>query len=203
MANCLVLVRHARPSPDYTGRLVGASDLPLDSAGRVQAAALAARIGPLAPACSFCSPLLRCRQTAEAIGLATPLEIDRDLREIDFGRWENRRFEQVAAEEPELVRRWAAFAPDFAFPGGEGLAAFVARVGAAADRLTSIEADTVLAVTHGGVIRTMICHLLGLEPRNYVLFEVDYAAVVILHCFGGKGVLAFPSVEPAGGPRHG
>ena len=137
MANCLVLVRHARPNADYTGRLVGASDLPLDLAGCLQAAALADRIRPLAPARSFCSPMMRCRQTAEAIGLATPLEIDGDLREIDFGRWENRRFEQVAAEEPELVQRWAAFASDFAFPGGEGLAAFVARVGAAADRLAS------------------------------------------------------------------
>ena len=58
-----------------------------------------------------------------------------------------------------------------------------------------------LAVTHGGVIRAMICHLLGLEPRNYVLFEVDYAAVVVLHLFDGKGVLAFPSVEPAAEDR--
>ncbi len=45
-----------------------------------------------------------------------PVEIDDDLREIDFGRWENRRFEEVSAAEPELVGRWAAFAPTSSFP---------------------------------------------------------------------------------------
>ena len=50
-----------------------------------------------------------------------------------------------------------------------------------------------LAVTHGGVIRAMICHLLGLEPRHYVLFEVDYAAAVVIDLFDGRGVLAVPS----------
>ncbi len=45
----------------------------------------------------------------------------------------------------------------------------------------------------------MICHLLGLERRHYVLFEVDYAAVVVLRLFNGRGVLVFPGGDiPSG-----
>jgi broad specificity phosphatase PhoE len=56
--------------------------------------------------------------------------------------------------------------------------------------LIHAEAQTVLAVTHGGVIRAMICHLLALEPRQYVAFDVPYAAMVVIDLFDGKGVLA-------------
>ena len=61
-----------------------------------------------------------------------------------------------------------------------------------------------LAVTHGGVIRTMICHLLGLEPQQYVVFEVPYAALVVIDLFDGKGVLAaLERSETARRTRHG
>jgi alpha-ribazole phosphatase len=195
MAHRLVLVRHARLEAAHVGRLVGATDPPLDAAGLRQAAALAPRIRRLAPRRCFCSPLGRCRQTAAAIAGDLEIEIDPALREIDFGRWEDRRFDDLKVEEPALVDRWAAFEFDFAFPGGESLRGFLERVQAAADRMAHDPADTVLAVTHGGAIRAIICHLLGLDPRNYVLFEVEYAAAVVLEVFDGRGVLVFPGAE--------
>ena len=76
---------------------------------------------------------------------------------------------------------------------------FLRRVYAAADRLAQTEVRTVLAVTHGGVVRTMICHLLGLEPCKYVAFDVPYAAMAVIDLFDGKGVLAAlerPDVVP-------
>ncbi len=203
MAHRLVLVRHARLGAAHVGRLVGASDPPLDAAGHQQARALAESIRRLDPQRCFCSPLERCRQTAAAIAAGLSVEIDRDLREIDFGRWENHRFEDLQAEEPALVDRWAAFEFDFAFPGGESLRGFLDRVQGAADRMARDPADTVLAVTHGGAIRAIICHLLGFEPQHYVLFEVDYAAPVVLHLFDGRGVLAFPAADGAGDAGHG
>ncbi len=109
---------------------------------------------------------------------------------------------------PTKTGRWSIAgrpsSPDFAFPGGESLQGFFERIASAADRMVRDPADTVLAVTHGGVIRAMICHLLGLEPRNYVLFAVDYAAAVVLDLFDGSGVLAFSSGDDSpGGVAHG
>ncbi len=203
MAQQLILVRHARLDAAHVGRLVGATDPPLDSSGQQQARNLAATIRRLAPQRCFCSPLERCRQTAAAIAGDLKIEIDPALREIDFGRWENCRFEDLKVAEPALVDRWAAFEFDFAFPGGESLAGFLERVRQSADRMAHDPADTVLAVTHGGAIRAIICHLLGLDPRNYVLFEVEYAAAVVLHLFDGRGVLTFPGADVPGDADHG
>ena len=46
-----------------------------------------------------------------------------------------------------------------------------------------------LVVTHGGVIRTMLCCLLGLELQKYVAFDVGYAALAVIDLFDGRGVL--------------
>lgn len=144
----------------------------------------------------------RCRQTVALLAPELPLSIDPELREIDFGQWENRRFAETAAVSPALVEQWARFDTDFTFPEGENVGQFLRRVRAAADRLIGTSADTVLAVTHGGVIRTMICHLLGLDPRKYVVFDIPYGGLAVIDLFDGKGVLAAlerPEAEVDGG----
>ncbi len=199
MAKRLLLVRHARVVADRVGRFLGATDLPLDDFGRWQCRGLAARVAELAPGRCYSSPKQRCAETAHALAGNLAIALDDDLREIDFGRWEDRSFEEIRQTDPDLVARWAAFAPDFAFPGGEGLAEFLRRVRAAADRLIAEPAETVLAVTHGGVIRAMICHLLRLDPRQYVLFHVGYAALAVIDLYDGRGVLA--ALEPNALPQ--
>ena len=204
MAQRLLLVRHGRLPADCIGRLIGATDAPLDPVGQEQARALAGRILRWAPQVCYCSPLLRCRQTAAAMVPQLPLHIEPDLREIDFGRWETRTPAEATAHDPSVMDRWAAFAPDFAFPGGEAVGDFLRRVRAAADRLIHAEPQTVLAVAHAGVIRTIICYLLGLEPVRYVAFDVPYAGIVVIDLFDGKGVLsALERPEMAqGGQSH-
>ena len=198
MAKRLVLVRHARVVADRAGRFIGATDLPLDDFGRWQCRGLAARVAEFAPDAAIPAPS-SVAPNGEALAGNLAIALDDDLREIDFGRWEDRGFEEIRQTDPDLVARWAAFAPDFAFPGGEGLAEFLRRVRAAADRLVAEPAETVLAVTHGGVIRAMICHLLRLDPRQYVLFHVGYAALAVIDLYDGRGVLA--ALEPNALPQ--
>jgi broad specificity phosphatase PhoE len=117
------------------------------------------------------------------------IKIDPDLREVDFGFWEGKTFDQIRISDPEAVNRWADFDSAFSFPGGEQLEDFLIRMQRAAASLASCPEDNVLAVTHAGVIRALLCHFLGLHPRQYVLFNVDYASLTILDLFGDKGVL--------------
>ena len=193
---CMIaLLRHAETAVRHAGRFVGSTDLPLAPEGRRKAALLASGIASMRPSRLVCSPLLRARQTAEPLGEALGMvpEIDPDLREIDFGRWEGMTFDAIRESDPEGVARWARFEPDFAFPGGESIDRFLARVRRAAKRLARLaegDAPSVLAVTHGGVIRAMICHLLGLPPRHYVLFDVRPAALAKIAVYDGGGVLS-------------
>ena len=74
----LIVVRHGRTPANAAGQLLGRRDPELDELGRAQAAAVGIAIPTAARVIS--SPLMRCRQTAEAIG--TSVEIDERLIEV-------------------------------------------------------------------------------------------------------------------------
>ena len=102
----IYIVRHGNTfdSGDTVTRVGARTDLPLSKSGRAQAEALARHFKDLAPNgfdMVFCSPLLRTRQTAEAIlsGYETAPEIStlEFLREIDYGPDENQPEDQVIA----------------------------------------------------------------------------------------------------------
>lgn len=187
MQSRLILLRHGRTG--LSGRYVGATDVPLSDEGRNQILGLRSGLGAMGIDTLLTSPMLRCTQSAGLLGLGLPVQLDPDLREIDFGRWEGKTFAEIEARDPELVRVWARGADDFCFPGGEATAEFVRRVEAVKDRLLALEAETVLLVTHGGVIRSLICSLLGLTPDKYLLFQVAKGHYTTMELYAGGGVL--------------
>ena len=74
-----IFVRHGRTEGNVRRILVGRTDIPLDELGYQQAASVAAHVGTLArPDVVVASPLLRARETAQAIAdvLDLPVEID-------------------------------------------------------------------------------------------------------------------------------
>ena len=190
MTKRVILIRHGDLGEGCSGRYIGRTDAPLSEGGKRQAAALAGELRRLNGAHVLCSPLLRTRETAEmALGAVDACDIDSDLREIDFGRWEGMGFAEIAAADPAAVDRWATLDEDFAFPGGESIGDFSKRIGAVAGRIAADPAGTVVAFTHGGVIRYLICCFLGLEDRHYLLFDVRPGSLSEVSLDGGKGVL--------------
>ena len=139
-------------------------DEPLDDKGLAAAKTLAGQI--LRPGLVFSSPLLRARQTAQAMGLAAvPLE---SLRECDYGRWAGRPLEEVAANEPQAFAAWASD-PDADPHGGESVSALIRRVGAWLD--SAEFAGHTVAVTHASLVRAAIVHALGAQPRSFWRIE--------------------------------
>jgi alpha-ribazole phosphatase len=191
MAERLILIRHGDLGDHRRGRYIGRTDAPLSAEGRRQAATLAGPLTRLLTGASvFVSPLRRTIETAEcALGRGENFTVDSDIREIDFGRWEGMGFAEILAADPAAVDRWAALAEDFAFPDGESIGNFRKRIGAAAERIAADPAGTAVVVTHGGVIRFLICHFLGLPDRAHLLFDVQPASISEIRIDGGKGVL--------------
>jgi alpha-ribazole phosphatase len=191
MAEHLILIRHGDLGDRRRGRYIGRTDAPLSAEGRRQAAALAGPLVRLPNGTSvFVSPLRRTRETAAiALGRGEHFTVDSDLREIDFGRWEGMGFAEILAAEPAAVDRWATLAEDFAFPDGESIGNFRKRIGAAAGRIAAEPVGTAVVFTHGGVIRFLICHFLGLQDRAHLLFDVQPASISEIRIDGGKGVL--------------
>jgi len=205
MARRLILIRHGQVDERFKGLFVGSTDAALSPAGLLQAQDLAAWLARKKPGACFCSPLLRCSATARAAVAALPLlpEPDPDLREVDFGAWEGLSFSDIAGKDAAAVDRWARFEPDFRFPGGESIVDFTKRIGVAAARLAAAPQETVVAFTHGGVIRFMLCALLRLDPRSYAAFEIRPAGVVELALYEGGALLQFlGDVQHGGGAAH-
>ena len=189
--NTLLLLRHGSVGRQWEGRYIGSTDLGLSEEGAAQLRSVGARLRDRMPiGRCYCSPMLRTRQTAAALSLvlAGPPEIVDDLREVDFGRWEGKNFSEIAESDPELVARWAELAPGFAFPDGESVSGFLVRVWKLADRIAA-EPGTTLVVTHGGVVRAVLCRLLGLDQKHALAFDISPGSLSVVKVTDGIGVL--------------
>lgn len=184
------MIRHGEYEQRYQGSFIGKTDVPLSARGVQQAALLASPLSPLKEATFLCSPMRRTITTAQiAVGPNRHLDFDENLREIDFGLWEKMPFDEIAKGYASLVDQWAAFRDDFAFPQGESLAAFQKRIKVVADRIIHDPSGTVVVFTHGGVIRFLICRLLGIKGKHSLCFDVGTASLSEIRLYDGKGVL--------------
>lgn len=189
----ILLLRHGATPPNTQHRFIGSTDISLSRVGRQQLKVVAAQLGTYGLTRCFCSPMRRCRQTADIVLADADVRAEMlpELREIDFGSWEGLTFGEVPSAARKGIERWAKFDPDFCFPGGERLGDFTARVKRAARQISFVAEDKVIVITHGGVIRLLTCHFLGLPMRKYLLFEPQPASITIINLFGaGKGTLA-------------
>ncbi len=193
MPTRLFLLRHG-PTSAPPGCFVGRTDVPLSGQGIDHLGNPAEQLKDVES--WYCSPMLRTRQTLEHLQkqgcpVAAPI-YDERLREIDFGRWELQTFADIAAQDQEHIAAWNQYL-DFVFPEGEAVAGFIQRVETMLAVFCGMESSTgirnVAVVTHGGVIRTMICLALGISPRNYLLFDVQLASLTVLELFSEGGVL--------------
>jgi broad specificity phosphatase PhoE len=165
------LVRHA--STDWTGkRWCGRADPPLTDAGRAEAAALGERLAPRLGGRVLVrsSPLRRALATADAIASSSgdgdprrAVVVDPDLVEVDVGEAEGLAFDDIAARFPAIASLLIAGRRDVDWPGGEAADALRARVDAAWAAARTADADTVVLVSHGGVLRTLVDALVAPE----------------------------------------
>jgi len=185
MVKRLYLLRHGRV--DTHGRYIGSTDLPLLPEGMEDLMAVAPYLHRQNIDEILCSPLLRCRQSMEVLNLAVRTAICPDLREIDFGEWEGLSFAEILQRDASLVEKWAVWSEDFNFPGGEGIRPFLQRIEKVRQMIDAATADRLLVISHGGVIRQLVCSCLGLGPENYLAFDIQpgLCSVIELHSQGG------------------
>lgn len=182
----LLLTRHAQTVWHAENRYAGAdSDIDLSATGLRQVGELAAWAASRPPEAVVCSPVRRAVETARPCAAAAgrPLEIVEDLREVGFGVAEGRTLDELAAVDPEMVRRFRSDPAGHPFPGAETPAAGAARAAAALRAVAGSRAGaTVLVVAHNTVLRLAICALLDLPVGRYrQLFpRLDNAALTEL-----------------------
>jgi len=185
-------VRHGQSTWNHERRIQGQLDPPLSDEGRRQAERLGRRLAGRTFAGLYTSDLKRAAETAQLVGQAigvdaTPMA---ELREIYLGQWEGLRTAEVAERFPEAWASWTDEPNWDLVAGGEGSAAFEARVSLALDRLFERHSQgDVLVVTHGGVIQVALHQVVGRSARGIFRFRIQNASLSVLEKRSGRVIV--------------
>jgi 2,3-bisphosphoglycerate-dependent phosphoglycerate mutase/probable phosphoglycerate mutase len=186
------LVRHGSTRLNAERRFQGALDEGLDSAGRAQAGALAARLAGIRFARVIASPALRARETASAIvGSGVAVELDERWAEAQHGRWEGLTYNEVVERWPDEAAARYADPVHGRCEGGESLADVAARVGPAWREVAARGGET-LVVTHATPIRVVVAVLEERPLAGAWSLEVPLGGVVTVDVLDGRAVVREP-----------
>jgi probable phosphoglycerate mutase len=184
----LLLIRHGETDWNRELRFQGQVDVPLNATGHEQARRLAQRLAGERVDQLYVSDLLRTQQTAQPVSsqLQVAGSLDAALREQNFGIVDGMRVDDIKTQHPLAWDQWTRFDADWSFGGGaESTRQFHARVMGAVQRLVAAHpGQTLLVVTHGGVLDMIYRTVRGLDlhgPRqsdipNAGLSRVRFAA---------------------------
>jgi alpha-ribazole phosphatase/probable phosphoglycerate mutase len=158
----------------------------------------------------YCSDLSRAVKSAEIIAGPHGLKpiIMPELRERNFGKWEGMSFDEIKEKYPQEFEAWAENPLKFSPMQGESTIEMRDRVIEALNRILNEVQDTskpfkivqnsstlnnieqlstilnhVVIVSHGGVNRVILCHLLGIPLENIFRIEQDYGALNIVEFY--------------------
>ncbi|WP_394754298.1 alpha-ribazole phosphatase [Crenothrix sp.] len=123
----------------------------------------------------FSSPLQRCLQLAQHF--SENVICDERLLEVNFGDWEGRRFDAIDAIDADILQHWTANFVHIPPPNGECFLELCQRVGNFWQELLNDSAQQVFIITHAGVIRALLTHILQLPPANAFHFQVAAGSV--------------------------
>ena len=192
----IALLRHGATCEVNEGVLRGRGDDALSAEGwqQLRQAASAAQSQGQAQSLRWqrivSSPLRRCADFAHELAAqwALPLSIDERLSELDFGDWEGRHYSELMAEADSATALQGFWTDPWRHPPpqGERLEMFEQRVLSVWNELSATAAaeqsagDTTLVVTHGGVIRLLLCAMRGLPRTELLKLEVHHASLHLL-----------------------
>ncbi len=126
------------------------------------------------------SPLIRCADFARALAQrhGLPLTLDDRLCEMHFGAWEGRRGAELLTTDAEALTQFWNDPINHTPPDGETFTHVQQRVHSAWDAILSNSIGAhVLIIAHGGPIRIILGHVLGMPPQALLRLELPFAAI--------------------------
>jgi probable phosphoglycerate mutase len=174
------IVRHGETDWNAEQRIQGQRDLPLNAEGIFQAHKLGCYFASRTLDAIYSSDLVRAHATAEPIAETQKLPIHslRQLRERAYGRCEGMTRSEVALNYPEDARAMHERRPDYVIPDGESLGRHRERV---LDCVTELarrhDGQTILLVTHGGVLDLIYREASGMPIENPRNFQIPNAGI--------------------------
>ena len=156
----LLLIRHGYSSGNKERRFSGQIDLPLSDEGFHQAELVCDYIEKNYQVDAlYASDLQRAVDTVKPLAdkLGLPIQIYRDLREIDEGDWQGVLMTEVQEKYPEEFAFYKANLGLHQFKGGESYTTLLQRLLPMIDKIAAENPGKTVAIgTHGAVVRGLL-----------------------------------------------
>ncbi len=169
----LFVARHGDTAWTESRQRTGRTDLPLNERGEEHARLLRDELRRFDFVHTFTSPLQRASRTCFLAGFGDVAEIDPDLLEWDYGRYESKLTREILVDRPG----WEMFRDGC--PDGESAHDVAVRADRFISRVRECRGD-VLAFSSAHIIRMIAARWLGLPPGAGRLFFCRPASVGIL-----------------------
>lgn len=186
----VILVRHGQTLWNLEMKYQGHCDIALTDKGIQQAELAAGRLADENISAVYASDLNRAFKTAQCIAAKHDLSVTAipELREINFGDWEGMTFEGIS---DPINNHWSeemtkvfSHPGDAQIPGGETFRQVKERAILALNQLVAAHPNqTIVVVSHGGTIRTVLCALLDINLNNLWKIKQDNTAINMLEYF--------------------
>ena len=141
----------------------------------------------------FSSTMVRAKQTTEEINKYLSVDVAyRDaLKEINMGDCDVSGWDNVNINDPEFVKEFEKHEQDIAYPNGESGGDVWRRVQPVIHEIVQLNHENIAIVTHGGVIRCMICGALGLPQYKRFSFgaPIEHCSITCIEYLNGQFIL--------------
>jgi alpha-ribazole phosphatase len=172
----LTLIRHTALQV-ASGICYGQSDIDVADTFAREVALTKAKISALNFDAVYASPLQRCAKLAQALSLENTIH-DQRLMELHFGDWEMQAWDDIPRD---IFDDWAQDYANKAPPNGETFGQLQQRGVSFLDEMLSKHLnENIVVITHGGLIRALLAHVLNMELKGLFRFNVDYGSVTQL-----------------------
>ena len=171
----LILIRHGETLWNTQLRMQGSLDSDLTPKGESQIKALGEWMKEVPFDYLYCSDTPRAHKTAEAIRKFTGhnLNFDKRLREKNLGVFEGLTSEEARERYPETFKQFKTAGASYVIDQGESTQQLLKRALDAIEEIRDRHPQKVaVAVTHGGVVRVLMKHVLGIPldaPTQFLI----------------------------------
>ena len=179
----IILIRHGETEWNSQQRMQGHSNSDLSAVGSWQIQALGEWMKNMSFDHIYSSDSLRARQTAEAINQHSghKLQFDQRIREKNLGVFEGLTSAEAREQHPEIYRLFKTAGVNYVIDEGESTQQLLDRAFEFIEEIRIRHPkERVVIVTHGGVVRVLMKHTLGLSIDAPTRFIIKNTGIFVL-----------------------
>jgi alpha-ribazole phosphatase len=177
----LILIRHGQTNSNLEKRYSGTIDSPLNENGIKQCEALHLKLKDIVIDKVYSSDLQRAVHSASIIFKDLLIKKEPAFREMNFGIFEGLTYDEIMKKYADCYTNWIDNFADCMIPEGESILSLKDRV---IPRLNSIitenKGKTIALLSHGGIIRVILCYVLNYGAEKFWEMEQDNCALNII-----------------------